>query len=89
MSRGDAPREILTFFLGVGVGAATALLLAPKAGEKLRGDLVEGMSNGVNQLRRTGKDLKKRTQEIRDLAKDQVQDAVDVDEKAFGHARKA
>jgi gas vesicle protein len=89
MSRADAPRIILMFFVGVGVGAATALLLAPKAGERLRGDLVEGMSNGVNQLRRTGKDLKKRTQEIVALATDQVQDAVDVTEKAFGHARKA
>jgi gas vesicle protein len=89
MSSTDAPRTMLTFLLGVGVGALAALLLAPKAGEELREDLVESMTNGVNQLRRTGKDLRKRTQKIVGLAKDQVQDAVDVAEKAFSQARKA
>lgn len=89
MSRADAPRTILTFLLGVGVGAATALLVAPKSGQELRDDLVEGLNDGVDQIRRTGKELRKRTRKAADLVKDQVHDAVDVAEKAFVQAKKA
>jgi gas vesicle protein len=89
MSRADAPRTILTFLLGVGIGAAAALLLAPTSGEELRDDLVERMSDGVDQIRRTGKDLSNRTRKAADLVKDQVHDAIDVAEKAFVQAKKA
>ena len=54
MTKADAPGIILTFILGVGVGAIAALLLAPKAGEELRSDIAEGVSDGINQVRGTG-----------------------------------
>lgn len=57
MSRDYWLRTTLTFILGVGVGAAAALLIAPKSGKELRADIAEGVSDGVKQVRRTSKDL--------------------------------
>jgi gas vesicle protein len=54
MPRTDGPGPILTFILGVGVGALAALLLARKPGGELRSDLAEGVNSRVKQLRRTG-----------------------------------
>ena len=77
MIRDHTVGTILTFVLGAGVGAAAALLLAPKAGEELRGDIAAGVNDGVNQVRSTGKDLKQRAQKVVELAKDHVQDSIE------------
>ena len=89
MSRGDAPRTIFTFILGVSVGAVTALLLAPKAGEELRADIAAGVSDGVDQVRSAGKDLNRRAQKIVALAQDRVQDAMEAGQAAYSQAKKA
>jgi gas vesicle protein len=89
MSRGNAPGTIFTFILGVSVGALTALLLAPKAGDELRGDIATGVSAGVSQARSTGKDLNRRAQKIVTLAQDHVQDAVEAGQEAYSQAKKA
>jgi gas vesicle protein len=89
MTRDQWPGTILTFILGVGVGSVAALLFAPKAGEELRGDIAEGVSDGVNQVRSTSKDLKQRAQKLVDLAKDHVQDAMEAGHNAYSQAKKA
>ena len=88
MTKADAPGIILTFILGVGVGAIAALLLAPKAGEELRSDIAEGVSDGINRVRGTCKDLKRRAQKIVGLAQDHVQDAMEAGQKAYSQAKK-
>src|ERR1700680_3700024 len=89
MIRDHKVETILTFVLGAGVGAVTALLLAPKAGEELRDDIADGVSDEVNRVRSTGKDLKWRTQKIVALAQDHVQDAVEAGQEAYSQAKKA
>jgi gas vesicle protein len=89
MTRDNWPGTILTFVLGVSLGAVAALLFAPKAGEELRGDIAEGVSDGINQVRSTGKGLKHRAQKLADLAKDQVQDAIEAGDNAYNQAKKA
>lgn len=89
MARNHLPQMILTFVVGASVGAAVALLFAPKSGEELRGNIAEGVSDGVDQVRNTGKDLKRRAQKLVELAKDQVQDAIDAGDDAYSHAKKA
>jgi len=89
MSRGNASGTIFTFILGLGIGAVTALLLAPKAGEELRADIAEGVSEGVNQVRSTAKDLNRRAQKIVALAQDHVQDAMEAGQEAYSQAKKA
>jgi gas vesicle protein len=89
MIRDHKVETFLTLVLGAGAGAMIALLLAPKAGEKLRDDIADGVSDGVNRVRSTGKDLKRRTQKIVALAQDHVQDAVEAGQEAYGQAKKA
>jgi gas vesicle protein len=89
MSRGNASGTIFTFILGLGIGAVTALLLAPKAGEELRADIAAGVSDGVNQVRSTAKDLNRRAQKIVALAQDHVQDAMEAGQEAYSQAKKA
>jgi gas vesicle protein len=89
MSRGDAPRAIFTFILGVGVGAVTALLLAPKAGEELRADIAAGASDGADQVRSAGNDLNRRVQKIAALAQDRIQDAMEAGQAGYSQAKKA
>jgi gas vesicle protein len=89
MRRDRIPGTILTFALGAGIGAVVALLLAPKSGEELRGDIADGVNDGVNQVRSSGRDLKRRAQKVMDLAKDQVQDAIDAGDRAYSQAKNA
>ena len=89
MIRNHKVETILTFALGAGVGAVIALLLAPKAGKELRDDIADGASDGVNRVRSTGKDLKRKTQKIVALAQDHVQDAVEAGQEAYSQAKKA
>ena len=92
MSKNGMPGTILPFAVRLGVGAAVALLFAPKAGEELRNDITEGVNDGVNQIRATGKQLKKKVQQLADTAQDQVdrvQDAVDAGQNAYSQAKKA
>ncbi len=88
MSKSDAPAMIFTFALGVGVGAVAALLFAPKAGEDLRADIADSISDGVKHIERTGEDLQQRAQAFLDEAKGQVQDAFEAGETAFQKASK-
>ena len=88
MSRRDQdPGSVITFILGVTVGAVAALLLAPKAGKELRQDLAEGMNDGMEQLRSAGKDLKQRAGKFASEAQDNVQDALEAGQKAYRQAK--
>jgi gas vesicle protein len=89
MTRNHIPETILTFVVGASVGAVAALLLARKSGEELRDDITESVTDGVNQVRATGKDLKRRAQKVVDMTRDQVQAAVDAGDSAYNHAKKA
>ena len=84
-------RSSPAFAVGLGVGAAVALLFAPKAGEDLRSDITAGVNDGVNQIRSTGKELKRKVQRLTDAAQDQVdrvQDAIEAGETAYSQASK-
>jgi gas vesicle protein len=89
VTRDKWPGTILTFVLGVSVGAAAALLFAPKAGEELREDIAEGVSDGINQVRSTGKDLKRRAQKVVALAQDHVHAALDAGQDAYKSSKNA
>jgi gas vesicle protein len=89
MSRGNASGTIFTFILGASVGAVTALLLAPKAGEELRRDIATGVSAGVSQARSAGKGLNQRAQKTVALAEEHIQDVVEAGQEAYSQAKKA
>ena len=87
MSRENKVGRILSFALGAAAGAVTALLLAPKSGAELRGEIADGVTDGVNQVRSSGKDLKRRAQKLVDSAKARVEDAVDAGQIAYDQAK--
>jgi gas vesicle protein len=87
--RDRIPGTILTFVVGAGVGALVALLLAPKSGEELRDDIAGEVNDSIDQVRKSGRDLKRRAQRVVDLAKDQVQDAIDAGDRAYSQAKNA
>jgi len=89
MSSSHAPKTIFTFILGVSVGAVTAMLLAPKAGEELRSDIAAEVSDGVSQVRRAGKVLNRKVQKIVALAQDHAQDSIGAVQAAYSQANKA
>jgi gas vesicle protein len=78
---------IFTFVLGVSVGALAALLLAPKSGNELRADILEGASDGIKQVRSGSKRLKRKAEKVVDDVQDQVADAVEAGEGAYREAK--
>jgi gas vesicle protein len=89
MTRENKVGTILGFALGAVAGAVTALLLAPKSGAELRGEIVEGVNEGVYQVRSSGNDLMHRAQKLVNSAKARVEDAVDAGQVAYDQAKNA
>jgi gas vesicle protein len=88
MARFDGPTTAVTFLIGLGVGAVTGLLLAPKAGVELRGDIVDGVNDRVTHARNSVKRIGRRAQAYVKQANEQIQDAVEAGEKAYNAAAK-
>ena len=89
MNRGSMFGSIATFIVGISVGAAAALLFAPKSGEELRGDISDGLNDGVDTVRRTGRNIKRKADRVVSMAKDQVNDAIDAGDEAYSEAKNA
>lgn len=86
MSRNDVSVTVIAFIWGLGIGALAALLFAPKAGEELRNDIADGVSDGIDQLRGASKDLRRRGQKLVSMAKDQAEEAIDAANNAYNRA---
>lgn len=56
----DAGARVAYFAIGALLGAAAALLFAPKSGRELREDLADATRKGVDQARETGSQLSAR-----------------------------
>ena len=79
--------SIMPFVLGVGVGAIVALLLAPKAGEDLRGDIADSVSEGAGQIGISGRKLKQRLGKVVAETHDQVHEAIAAGRSAYHEAK--
>ncbi|HEV7892285.1 MAG TPA: YtxH domain-containing protein [Pyrinomonadaceae bacterium] len=65
---GDAGARITYFAIGALIGAAAALLFAPKSGRELREDLADATRKGVDRARETGSQLSTRAGEVYESA---------------------
>ena len=83
MAKFDGATAAITFLAGLGVGAVTALLLAPKAGEELLGDITEGVNDCATQARDSIRKAGRRAGAFVDQAQAQIQDAVEAGEQAY------
>jgi gas vesicle protein len=86
MNTSNMSGSILTFVLGVGVGAVGALLLAPRTGKELREDISGKVTDGANELKAAGKHVKRKAQSFVTNAKERVDEAVQAGEAAFNAA---
>lgn len=89
MSSENASGTLLTLLLGIGIGSAATLLFSPKAGKEIRSDLAEGVNDGIDQVRSTGKNLKRRAQKVAELGKNRVEEALDAGSEAYVQAKQA
>lgn len=87
MSR-DNGRALMTFIVGAGIGAAVALLFAPKTGQQLRDEIGEGASDRINQVRNKAIRVGRRAQGLADRVTEQVNEAGAAGENAFNTATK-
>lgn len=65
---GDAGTRITYFAIGALIGAAAALLFAPKSGRELREDLADATRKGVDRARETGSQISTRAGEYYESA---------------------
>ncbi len=85
MARDEFEGNSLVWFLvGVGVGAATALLLAPQAGRETRRMLVRGAERGRDYLSERAEDVRERGRELYERGRDVVEDATERSRKVIG-----
>jgi gas vesicle protein len=86
MARDNKAGTILGFLVGIGIGAAAVLLLAPQA---VRDNITDAVGDSIDQLRDRTKNLTRRSEKFVETAKEQVQDAVDQSTDAYKQAKKA
>ena len=70
--------KVIWFLAGVAVGAAAALLFAPKTGRELRQLLGEKSAEGRDYLVETGRDIYGKGREIYERGKDLAEDAAEL-----------
>lgn len=73
--------NLIWFLAGVAVGAAAALLLAPKTGRELRQMIGEKTAEGRDYLAETGRDVYGKGRELYERGKDLAEDAADLIER--------
>ena len=93
MSDNRVSNSIMTFVVGLGIGALLGILFAPKSGEETRQYLSGGARDAVNTVVNTvadaGQKIAQNTkQSVTDTA-DQIRDAVLEGERAYTQAKSA
>lgn len=71
-------QKLMYFMIGGGIGAAIALLFAPKRGSELRRDIADMTAKGIDQTATAANQLKQRTAEIYRTAKETGSEVLDV-----------
>jgi gas vesicle protein len=73
--------------IGVGVGMALGILLAPKSGKDTRDQIVGTVKDGLDEAMAKGQKLTRLVQQTLDDARKLVKDATDAGEKAYQDAK--
>ena len=73
---GDASARLAYFVIGGTIGAVAALLLAPKSGRELRGDIADVTRKGVDRTRELGTQVGARAGEYYEAASQKARETV-------------
>jgi gas vesicle protein len=77
----------VAFIVGLGIGAALGIILAPKSGEDVRGDLSEAARNVIDQGAAVGEKVSRRARRAVNDAAEQVTDAIVAGRREFERAK--
>lgn len=89
MSKNDSTGSFLVFVVGIGVGAAAVLLLGSKRLDQLRDDVGEALNDGLDEMRKKTKGLRRQTQKAVNTAQQKVQEMIDTGTEAYGEAKRS
>jgi gas vesicle protein len=89
MRRNQFSSTALGFAVGVGVGAALGLLLAPQSGEETRDYLVGGVRDAVDDAVATGRHATIRVRETVGEVADQLKEAASVGQREYSKVKEA
>ena len=64
---------LMYFIAGTGIGAAVALLFAPKSGSELRGDIADATRQGYDATLEKASDLKEQSADVIETVKDKAE----------------
>ncbi len=81
MADNNSAANLAWFLTGAALGAATALLLAPRTGDETREYLRKRAEEGRGQLGRSGREALDRGRELYDRGKELADDAAEIFEK--------
>jgi hypothetical protein len=87
MRKNGWSETVSIFAVGMGVGAAVALLFAPRSGEETRDYLVGGAQNKLDGAVETGRKWARRAEQGVDDAKERVREAAQAGERAYREAK--
>ena len=73
--------------VGLGIGVAVGMLLAPKSGQETRDQIAGTVRDGLDSARATGQDLADRAQQSLDDARERVKEATAAGEQAYRKAK--
>jgi gas vesicle protein len=76
-NRGGGSDKLVYFLIGIGVGAVTASLFAPKAGSELRSEIADATRNGVGYAHDTGRHIGERASDLTARGRKAVSDLTD------------
>lgn len=70
MSDNNGSSTLAFFLAGIGIGAALALIFAPKSGEEMRGFIAGKAGEGRDYMTVKGKELRRQAEELVEKGKD-------------------
>jgi gas vesicle protein len=73
--------------IGIGVGVAVGMLLAPKSGKDTRDQIVGTVKDGLDGAIAKGQKVTRRVQQSLDDARERVRDAAEAGEQAYRDAK--
>jgi gas vesicle protein len=87
MSRTNWEGTATGVVIGLGVGVALGMLLAPKSGQETRDQIAGTVREGLDNALAKGQDLANRAQQTLDDARDHVKEAASAGEQAYRKAK--
>jgi len=89
MSRNNSTGSLLTFLVGIGVGAAAVILMGSKRVDELHDEVSEVLNDGLDQVRSKTKDIRRQAEKTVNAAQQKMQEAIKAGAEAYSDAKRS